>query len=404
MARIALLIRTLRWGGAERAVLDTARGLVDRGNEVDIVLFDPELVFPNDLPRAARLIVLSEPPAGKTAAGTFPQWTLWRPERAPRRRLAALLPGLITKWSVTAPAVLYSSAPKRVLRLTHYFERERPDVVIANLPAAEYAAQFAARLVDPAPRIVIVLHGVVFPGGKKTKRRRLLLSPDSSSFVAVSKGVRKSACATLGVPETSIPVIYNPAGDVRKARRYATEVPNHPWFNDDGPPIVLSAGRLEKEKDFGTLIDAFSLMQQVKFSYRLVVLGEGRMRSQLESRVAALGLRDRVSLPGFVENPFAYMARAAIFVLSSRHEAFGNVLVEAMACGCPTVSTNCPGGPSEILEDPDLLAPVGDPEALAKVMLRTLARPVDRAALRAKAARFSVSRTVDGYEKLIARL
>ena len=105
MARIALLIRSLRWGGAERAVLDTARGLVDRGNEVDIVLFDPELVFPNDLPRAARLIVLSEPPAGKTAAGTFPQRTLWRPERVPRRRLVALLPGLITKWSVTAPAV-----------------------------------------------------------------------------------------------------------------------------------------------------------------------------------------------------------------------------------------------------------------------------------------------------------
>ena len=98
------------------------------------------------------------------------------------------------------------------------------------------------------------------------------------------------------------------------------------------------------------------------------------------------------------------MARAALFVLSSRHEGFGNVLVEAMACGCPAVSTNCVAGPSEVLEDPALLAPVGDPDALAQVMLRTLAQPMDRVALRAKAARFSLERAADGYEKLIARI
>ena len=126
------------------------------------------------------------------------------------------------------------------------------------------------------------------------------------------------------------------------------------------------------------------------------------MRGALESRVRECGLAEFVSLPGWVENPFAFMARAALFVLSSRHEGFGNVLVEALACGCPAVSTDCPAGPAEILGDPALLAPVGDPEALAQVMLRALGRPTDKAALRAKAARFSVERAVDSYERLIA--
>ena len=108
-------------------------------------------------------------------------------------------------------------------------------------------------------------------------------------------------------------------------------------------------------------------------------------------------------MPGWEENPYAFMARAALFVLSSRHEGIANALVEALACGCPAVSTDCPTGPAEILEDPDLLAPVGDPEALARVMLRALKRPRDSAARRAKASRFSAERSFAAYEALISR-
>ena len=136
----------------------------------------------------------------------------------------------------------------------------------------------------------------------------------------------------------------------------------------------------------------------------LVILGGGSLRPELEARIASLGLEDCVSLPGWVENPFSFMAHSALFVLSSVYEGFGLVLVEALASGCPAVSTDCPTGPSEILEDPALLAPVGDPEALAAVMLRALVRPADKAALKAKAARFSAERAVDGYEKLIAEV
>ncbi len=177
--------------------------------------------------------------------------------------------------------------------------------------------------------------------------------------------------------------------------------PEHPWFSDDGPPVILGVGRLVWEKDFSTLIDAFRHFRANR-PYRLVILGDGPLRSTLEARIASFGLDDCVSLPGWVKNPFAFMARAALFVLSSRHEGLGNVLVEALACGCPAVSTDCPGGPAEVLGDPALLAPVGDAEALARVMRRALDEPANKAALRINAARFSVERSIDGYETLIA--
>ena len=167
--------------------------------------------------------------------------------------------------------------------------------------------------------------------------------------------------------------------------------------------MLLGVGRLAPQKDFPVLLEAFRRVAAER-PCRLVILGEGPIRGALEDRVRALGLEGQVSLPGWAENPWAFMARAALFVLSSRHEGFGNVLVEALACGCPSVSTDCPAGPAEILEDPALLAPVGDPEALARVMLGALARPPDRAALRAKAARFSVERAVAGYEGVVERV
>ena len=224
--------------------------------------------------------------------------------------------------------------------------------------------------------------------------------PAASKVVAISRGVAENVAAVVGVQADKITMIYNPtcAPDIGTL---AEVEPEHPWFSDDGPPVVLGVGRLVSQKDFSTLIDAFRHVRANR-PYRLVILGDGPLRSALEARIARFGLDDCVSLPGWVANPFAFMARAALFVLSSRHEGFGNVLVEALACGCPAVSTDCPAGPAEILEDPALLAPVGDAEALARVMQRALDEAADKAALRANAARFSVERSIDGYETLIA--
>ena len=404
MAHIAILIPSLAGGGAQRTALKIAGGLARREHRVDIVLFSPSVAYPKDVPSAARLIVLCGCKQwARRAEANMPASAIWRPEHAPRAQLARLAAGLIRDFSAGAPVLLRRAALGRALRLASYVERERPDIVFANLAPAEYPAFFAQRLAVPRdfPPIVPIVRNVVKPGTRHTKRRQMLF-PEAAHVVAVSRGVADNVSASIGVPAGKITPIYNPVFTPDIARR-AEAAPAHPWFGDDGPPVILGAGRLAPQKDFPILIEAFRRVSAVR-ACRLVILGEGRLRPQLEGQVRALGLEDGVSLPGWAENPYALMSRAALFVLSSRHEGFPGVLIEALACGCPAASTDCPAGPSEILEDPCLLAPVGDPEALAQVMLQALDRPVDKAALRACAARFSVKRAVNGYERLVDRI
>lgn len=402
MAHIAMLIPSLGGGGAERTVLRTAGGLLGRGHRVDIVVFEPTVAYPGEVPDEARLIVLCGRSKwrGRKRAD-MPDRALWWPERASTPKLASLVAGLVCQFSVAGVDLLRRAALSRALRFVRYLERERPDVVFANLPQAEYAALLAARLLPRPPPIVPVLRNTAEPNNRHARRRRLLL-PASARIVAVSRGVADSVSALAGVGRDRFDVIYNPAVTA-EALRCARTAPDHPWFRDDGPPVVLGVGRLAPQKDFPTLIEAFRLVLAER-ACRLLILGEGPLREELENRVRSLGLEDRVSMPGWVEDTYAFMSRARLFVLSSRHEGFPGVLVEALACGCPSVSTDCPAGPSEILEDPDLLAPVGDPEALAAAMLRALARPADRAALRAVAARFSLERAVEGYDRLVRGL
>lgn len=408
MAHITLLIPSLVGAGAERTALKTAGGLAGRGHRVDIVLFAPTVAYPKEIPEAAQFIVLcSRARWERRIEADMPPGAVWRPERAPPVQLPRLAAGLIRDFPAGALGLLRRTAPGRVLRLARYMERERPDIVFANLQPAELAAFFARRLAQHPcgprafPPIVPIMRNVAKPGTRMTKRRRLLF-PEFAHVVAVSRGVAESLSTSVGVPAGKITSIYNPVFTPDIARR-AEAMPAHPWFGDNGPPVILGAGRLAPQKDFPTLIEAFRRVSAAR-ACRLIVLGEGRLRPQLEGQVRALGLEDRVSLPGWAENPYAFMSRAALFVLASRHEGFPGVLIEALACGCPAASTDCPAGPSEILEDPGLLAPVGDPEALSRVMLRALDRPVDKAALRARAARFSVERAVNEYDKLIARI
>lgn len=221
----------------------------------------------------------------------------------------------------------------------------------------------------------------------------------AAHVVANSVGVAENVVRIVRIPRERVTTIYNPTF-TRDITRFAEEDTGHPWLESDGIPLVWGVGRLVPQKDFSTLLEAFFLVR-AKRPCRLIILGEGPMRQQLEGRVSALGLRDCVSLPGWVENPWAFVTRASLFVLSSRHEGFPGVLVEALACGCPAVSTDCPAGPSEIIEDPSLLAPVGNSEALSSIILRALSHPVDRAILQKKASRFSVQLAAKKYEAIV---
>jgi len=172
----------------------------------------------------------------------------------------------------------------------------------------------------------------------------------------------------------------------------ASEPIEHPWLVPGPPPVVLAAGRLTAQKDFPTLLRAFARLVPER-DLRLMILGEGPDRAALEAEIEALGLGDRVALLGFQANPFSYMARARLFVLSSAWEGLPGVLIQAMACGTPVVSTDCPSGPREVLEGGRLgpLVPVGDAEALARAIMQTLDAPLPAEILKARAAQYGLA-------------
>src|SRR4051794_39910981 len=226
----------------------------------------------------------------------------------------------------------------------------------------------------------------------------------ADAVVAVSDGVADALARVTGLPRGRIRTVHNPVvGPELEA--LSREPVAHPWLAPGEPPVVLSAARLTEQKDLPTLLRAFARLRAGRTA-RLLILGDLPTPERTAARIGELrGLAERlgvgadVDLPGYVANPYAYMARARLFVLSSAWEGFGNVLVEAMACGCPVVSTDCPSGPAEILDGGRYgpLVPVGDDAALAAAMGRVLAASPDPATLRARAAEFTVERATDDY-------
>jgi glycosyltransferase involved in cell wall biosynthesis len=201
---------------------------------------------------------------------------------------------------------------------------------------------------------------------------------------------------TVGLSRTHVTTVYNPVVTPALLGQSAAEL-HDPWFAPSEPPVILGVGRLTRQKDFPTLIRAFARLRRARPA-RLLILGEGELRPALEELVADLELTDHVRMPGFTDNPFAYMRQSALFALSSAWEGLPTVLIEAMACGTPVVTTDCPSGPAEILEHGKWgrLVPVGDAEALADAMLQTLNAPTC-ADVAARAAEFNVASAVDAY-------
>ena len=223
----------------------------------------------------------------------------------------------------------------------------------------------------------------------------------ADAIVAVSHGVADDLAKVTRIPRERIRVIYNPVVTPDLLRK-AEEPVEHPWFSDGSQPVVLGVGRLHIQKDFPTLIKAFAIVRQ-KRSAKLVILGEGEERPRLEALVKELGLENDVWMPGFVDNPFKFMAKASVFVLSSAWEALPTVLIEALACGCPVVSTDCPSGPSEILEGGKWgkLVPVGDHEKLAEAILETIESSPDREKLKQRGMDFHIDKIGNQWLNLV---
>ena len=222
--------------------------------------------------------------------------------------------------------------------------------------------------------------------------------------VAVSEGVAEDVEKLFLVPRAKIVVIYNPIiGEGLEEK--ASKAVDHPWLDQDQFPVILGVGRLIGQKDFTTLLKSFFEVKKEITGAKLIILGEGNKRVNLEKEIEELGLTEDVDLPGYVDNPYSYMKKSSVFVLSSAWEGFGNVLVEAMAVGTTVVSTDCPSGPAEILNHGEfgLLVPVGDIQALAGAVVAAIKNPVEPDILIGRAGDFSVDKAVDKYLEIIGK-
>jgi glycosyltransferase involved in cell wall biosynthesis len=220
----------------------------------------------------------------------------------------------------------------------------------------------------------------------------------ADAIIAVSEGVADDVSRIARIPRNRVSVIYNPVLTPDLVRAAAAR-PSHSWFEDACCPVVLGVGRLTPQKNFRLLIDAFALVKREQDA-RLVILGEGPERAALEAQIQSRGLEGTVSLPGFVENPYACMARAAVFALSSDFEGLPTALIESLALATPVVATDCESGPREILSTGGIgaLVPVGDVEGLALAIGRALKSRAPRPRPSPEALRaFTLDAAVDGF-------
>lgn len=359
--RVAVFVPTLAYGGVERVMLNLAQGLCERGFEVDVVTPRVEGEFQHYVPKKARVVNLG---AGRVLA----------------------------------------SLPK----LVRYLQGDRPAAVLTAMEHSSVIAIWARAIARVPTVIIATVHTNLSEVVRHAPSRKVQLVPfvcrcflhRADAVVAVSQGVADDLVEHAPKCRDRIHVIYNPiiTSSILSRAKQALE---HRWFGPGQAPVILGVGRLAQQKDFATLIRAFALVRQQRPA-RLLILGEGDERQRLEGLAAELGIGQDVSLPGYEENPYRYMSRATLFVLSSAWEGFGNVLVEALAAGAPVLATDCRNGPREILEAVrrGRLVQVGDAAALAKEMLASLdekPEPASAAALRV----FTMDYVVDEYAALL---
>ena len=294
--------------------------------------------------------------------------------------------------------------------LVRYLRQTKPAAMLSAMGHANVAA-VVAKIVSRVPTRIIVSERAnysIASANAPSVRGRMIgkvmrwAYPRADGIIAVSAGVADDLAAGIGMPRDRIDVVYNPVvvddvGVPGKCGAFDS------WFECGQPPVILGAGRLVEQKGFSVLIRAFARVRE-SLNVRLVILGDGDRRGELEELVRHLGLENCVALPGFVDGPFFYMRRAKLFVLSSAWEGLPNVLIQAMACGLPVVSTDCPSGPAEILENGlwGRLVPVGDAESLTEAMAAALSQ-THHPNVEARASAFNVPQAVQGYLDVLFR-
>ena len=334
--RIAILLAALEPAGAERVAVNLANEFLANGLDVDLVVVRAHGPLQDHVSQSVRLVDLA---ANRAATAIYP--------------------------------------------FRRYLRRERPDVVLSIGFEVNLTASFALVGLTHKPRLVLSVHCAIepyfqtasFPWGAGAFLASKIMYPRADRIVAVSHGIATELCSLKWASREQILVVHNPVigYDFNDLLKQKTD---HPWVLDRTVPLVVTAGRLTAQKDHALLIEAFGQVAERR-PVRLLIMGEGDLRAELEQQIARSGLVGQVALLGQVPNPFPIIRAADLFVLSSAYEGFGNVLVEAMAAGTRVISTDCPHGPSEILEGGKWgrLVAVGDVAALATAIDEALDTP-----------------------------
>jgi glycosyltransferase involved in cell wall biosynthesis len=362
MTDIAFFLVNLEGGGAEKVMLSLAGGFAEQGLKVDLVIAILEGEYLSLISPNVRLINLKS------------------------SRLISSLPSLVT-----------------------YLKQNRPKILISALEDPNTIAVIAKRLAGVSTSVILTIHNHLSRAaqhsndlkGKLIPLFARLFLPWADGVVAVSQGVAEDAAKISKLPLEKIKVIYNPIFTDDLLAKFHEPL-NHPWLSENQPPVILGIGRLTKQKDFPTLIRAFALVQK-QYSVRLMILGQGDDLLSLQGLVKELDLKENVTFPGFVPNPYAYIKKASLVVLSSIFEGFGNVLVEAMLVGIPVVSTDCESGPAEILANGKYgdLVPIGAVPNLAAAIINTLKNPPNSALLQQRGQEFSLEAALSNYREML---
>jgi len=331
---IAFYIPNLDGGGAERVMINLANGIAERGNfKVDFVVAVKQGPLLGDISNKVNLIDLGS-----------------------KRIATSLLP------------------------LTAYIRKTQPDILLSALGTANIISILAKKLSFNQITLIITEHSTMSVAARNPTnwRARLMprliskLYPCADGIVAVSSGVADDLATVSQIDRHKIEVIYNPV-ITPEVRNLSQESCTDEWITDPLTPTVVSIGRLSPEKDFANLLEAIAIVVKHR-PVKLIILGEGNQRKYLEDLTAELKLTEYVKMPGFVKNPYSYLRKAQLFVLSSLLEGLPTALIEGLFCNTKLVSTDCPNGPREILDNGryGVLVKPNDPTDLAHGILEAL--------------------------------
>lgn len=262
---------------------------------------------------------------------------------------------------------------KLIFKLSRVIKERRPNLIISFLTYSNYLTLIAKTISGVDFPAIVAEHSVISNGGSGLTGfvKKLIVKvvyPFATGIVTVSEGCRKELVEKFNVPEKKIQVIPNGV-DIESLNRLAQEDVDHPWFKER-TPIFVTVGRLSKAKNHQLLLKAFSLIIQ-KGSYRLAIIGEGEEDNNLRELTRSLGIDQDILFLGYQENPYRFLSKSSVFVLSSSWESFSLAIIEAMCLHVPVISIDCPFGPREIIDDKinGVLVPSGNAEALAQAMI-----------------------------------